>query len=342
MAIDDSGRFIATWVSSGQDGSGRGVYMRAFDSTGTALGDEELVNTGTGGDQWIAAVSMNGEGEAAITWRDDAASLIYYQRYDADGNATGGPVQVMTAPFAATNETEIAMDDAGNVTLVWEQIGPDGDDYGIVARQFDSEGNALASEFVVNTRTASYQEYPGLAMNGQGEFTVVWIEPDSAGDSSWVPSVEMRQYTTSTTESGGAIAFDIQLDVRPDFDVTIPLSLSDGTEGTLSVTSLTFTPDNWNVAQTVTVTGLDDALADGDVEYRLVFGRPRAPTSNTTDSSQATGRSSAGTMIRPWTSTRTTAPEQAEPTSARPGPKGPDRSRSPTSTPFSSTPTASS
>ena len=32
--------------------------------------------------------------------------------------------------------------------------------------------------------------------------------------------------------------------------------------------SLTFTPANWNVAQTVTVTGVDDAVDDGDVTYR--------------------------------------------------------------------------
>ena len=34
--------------------------------------------------------------------------------------------------------------------------------------------------------------------------------------------------------------------------------------------SLTFTTANWNVAQTVTVTGVDDALDDGDVAYTIV------------------------------------------------------------------------
>ena len=34
--------------------------------------------------------------------------------------------------------------------------------------------------------------------------------------------------------------------------------------------SLTFTPANWNVAQTVTVTGVDDAIDDGDVTYSIV------------------------------------------------------------------------
>ena len=34
--------------------------------------------------------------------------------------------------------------------------------------------------------------------------------------------------------------------------------------------SLTFTAANWNVAQTVTVTGVDDAVDDGDVAYTIV------------------------------------------------------------------------
>ena len=47
--------------------------------------------------------------------------------------------------------------------------------------------------------------------------------------------------------------------------MTIALSSSDTTEGTVGPASLTFTTANWNVAQTVTVTGVDDAVVDGDV-----------------------------------------------------------------------------
>ena len=54
------------------------------------------------------------------------------------------------------------------------------------------------------------------------------------------------------------------LNTQPTADVTIALSSSDTTEGTVLPASLTFTTANWNVAQTVTVTGVDDALDDGD------------------------------------------------------------------------------
>ena len=53
--------------------------------------------------------------------------------------------------------------------------------------------------------------------------------------------------------------------------MTIGLSSSDTTEGTVSPASLTFTAANWNTAQTVTVTGVDDAVDDGAIRaYTIV------------------------------------------------------------------------
>jgi large repetitive protein len=40
----------------------------------------------------------------------------------------------------------------------------------------------------------------------------------------------------------------------------------------VSPASLTFTTDNWNVAQTVTITGMDDTVADGAQPHTTAFG----------------------------------------------------------------------
>ncbi len=75
-----------------------------------------------------------------------------------------------------------------------------------------------------------------------------------------------------TTESGGTATFTVVLNTQPTADVTIPLSSSNTAEGTVAPASVTFTPGNWNVPQTVTVTGVDDFLVDGDVAYSIVTG----------------------------------------------------------------------
>ena len=54
-----------------------------------------------------------------------------------------------------------------------------------------------------------------------------------------------------------------------DADVTVAVSSSNTAEGTVSPATLTFTEDNWNAAQTVTVTGIDDSNSDGNKAYKI-------------------------------------------------------------------------
>ena len=75
-----------------------------------------------------------------------------------------------------------------------------------------------------------------------------------------------------TTEAGGKATFTIVLNTQPTANVTIGLSSSDVTEGTVSPLSVTFTPANWSAAQTVTVTGSDDQLDDGDQAFMVITG----------------------------------------------------------------------
>ena len=46
----------------------------------------------------------------------------------------------------------------------------------------------------------------------------------------------------------------------------------------MSTASLTFTAGTWNTAQTVTVTGVDDALDDGDIAYTIVTAAATSAT----------------------------------------------------------------
>src|SRR5439155_26816604 len=73
-----------------------------------------------------------------------------------------------------------------------------------------------------------------------------------------------------TTEAGGTATFTIVLTCQPTASVSIPLSSSNTSEGTVSPASVTFTTGNWNVPQTVTVMGVDDVVDDGNIAYTIV------------------------------------------------------------------------
>ena len=86
-----------------------------------------------------------------------------------------------------------------------------------------------------------------------------------------VPGVTVNPTSgLTTTEAGGTAQFTVKLDSLPTADVTIALSSSDTTEGTVSPIALTFTPANWDVLQPVTVTGANDDIDDGNVAYSIV------------------------------------------------------------------------
>ena len=72
---------------------------------------------------------------------------------------------------------------------------------------------------------------------------------------------------TLTVPEGGSNSYTLVLGYRPPGDVTVGVTLPAGTDLTLNKTSLTFTVDNWDVAQTVAVTAAEDhdAVTDAGV-----------------------------------------------------------------------------
>jgi hypothetical protein len=87
----------------------------------------------------------------------------------------------------------------------------------------------------------------------------------------------------ATTEAGGSASFTVMLDSQPAAPVAIPVASSDAGEGVASVASLVFTATDWNVPQTVTVTGVDDPVADGPVAYNVILDAATSADPNYND-----------------------------------------------------------
>src|SRR5207249_2859064 len=75
----------------------------------------------------------------------------------------------------------------------------------------------------------------------------------------------------TTTEAGGNATFTVVLASVPAANVTIALTSSNTAEGVVTTPTLTFTPANALVPQTVTVHGINDNAADGDQDYTIVL-----------------------------------------------------------------------
>ncbi len=71
----------------------------------------------------------------------------------------------------------------------------------------------------------------------------------------------------NTASYNSVAEFTVRLSHQPTADVIIPVSSSDINEGIPAVSSLTFTPDNWFVNQTVIVTGTNSNVQNGVQDY---------------------------------------------------------------------------
>ena len=91
-------------------------------------------------------------------------------------------------------------------------------------------------------------------------------------------------FTVSTSvvtvsEAGTAGMIELALSIEPTGTVVVSAAVSDPSEATVAPAVAIFTALNWDVAQTLIVTGLDDTLDDGDVTSTLVLSVVDAATS---------------------------------------------------------------
>ena len=80
--------------------------------------------------------------------------------------------------------------------------------------------------------------------------------------------LDISAVTGQATEAGGSATFTVALLTQPSAAVTVSVTSQDPSEGRVEPAVLTFTTSGWNTAQTVTVTGQDDTIDDGDIPGR--------------------------------------------------------------------------
>ena len=98
------------------------------------------------------------------------------------------------------------------------------------------------------------------------------------------PAFTLSTTTATVSESGTTATFTAVLGAQPSSDVVLSITSADTGETTVSASTLTFTNANWDTAQTVTVTGIDDALVDGDQTTAVTISVVDASSADAYDS----------------------------------------------------------
>ncbi|MEN9362673.1 MAG: hypothetical protein RL095_4208, partial [Verrucomicrobiota bacterium] len=179
------GGFIATWGSYGQDGSEWAVIGQRYTAQGARVGTEFQANSYVAGGQFNPAVADLANGGFVITWmseaQDGSGYGVYAQRYDDHGQRLDSEFRVNNLTAADQLFPQIAGLAEGGFVVTWTSFLQDGDGFGIYARRYSAEGQAIGSEFKVNTCTRLNQADGNVAGLADGGFVITWHSYDQDG-----------------------------------------------------------------------------------------------------------------------------------------------------------------
>ena len=227
VGADAQHNFVVVWESNEQDGDSSGVVLRRFDSAGSALGDEVVVNNSTLGSQSNPEIGVSADGHVVVVWIDSSGldgdgRGVFGRRFSPTGQPLGAEFQVNTTTAYNPGNPNVTAAADGSFVVVWtgaRQNARDGDGQAIIARRFDADGTAIGGEFVVNSYTTGDQFDPIVTANADGGFIAAWEAANQDGDSG---GVFARQFDSAGTPIGDEFAVNTyttgnQFDGRPIF-----------------------------------------------------------------------------------------------------------------------------
>lgn len=175
VSMSSASSFAIVWEDTRNDNYD--IYFQRYNSEGTILGTNNKVNDDfASSDQSYPSIAIDNSGNFVVTWCDfrNGNSDIYFQRFNSLGVPQGINRKVNSDVGNAQHwSPSIAMDKTGNFVITWydNRLG----NYDIYFQRFNSEGTALGGNSKVNTDVwNNWQGYPSIAMDGLGNFVIVW------------------------------------------------------------------------------------------------------------------------------------------------------------------------
>ena len=86
-----------------------------------------------------------------------------------------------------------------------------------------------------------------------------------------------------TTEGGQQCTFTVDLISAPTSPVTIPVASDNEDEGVVDASTVTFATGEYNSLKTITITGVDDQVDDGNQPFTIVLGAAQSSDQNYSD-----------------------------------------------------------
>ena len=222
VAVDGIGDFAIIRATDGSATLNDNVTLTVYNRSGVAVTSPIRVNaTANGVFGTTMRVAMNRSGEIVVAWMEaitGGTGIVKARVYTRAGAALTGELNISPGGARVFSLGQVAVADDGAFAAVF--VEPDYvNNRGIVVfEKFSKDGVPFTNPQQASTSTTADQNWPTLAMNGQGSAVVAWGfgEPTNR----YYIGVHAQRFGISGNKSGAEFAVVNQTSVGPNAAVS--------------------------------------------------------------------------------------------------------------------------
>ncbi len=179
-----TGDFVAAWEDDGDKDGNHEIFAKVFCAGGCDVTPQFRVNPDITGMQSNPDIAMDKHGNFVVVWEDDStgSSNIYMRGYDDKGNERFGTQLVHTTTSGDHYHPAIAMDDAGQYVVVWQDHSQNANSPQIYMRGFKADGTERFAERNVLDSAQGKRKRPDIGMATDGSYVVTWEDDTESND----------------------------------------------------------------------------------------------------------------------------------------------------------------
>jgi hypothetical protein len=174
ISLVDDTSFVVVWI----DGESFDIYGKKFTKDLVPLGTAfQISDSPTPYTTWSPAVSFGPDGKFVVVWADTrSGNHIYARRFDLDGSPLGAGFKVSSDDGSKLHVSpEVSVGWSGNFVVVWEDFR--NNDADIYVQRYDSDGNKLEDNLLVNVDSLAEDQYaPSVSVGVNDRFMVTWVD----------------------------------------------------------------------------------------------------------------------------------------------------------------------
>jgi len=200
VAFNRDGGYVV-WQDEVIDGEGSGIAAQRLNGNLSGALSPIRINSIAAGNQEKPKLALLDDGGAVVVWQGGEVGRhdIFMRILGENGTFSAPEFRVNQNSEQFQIAPSVTVLTNGNIAVVWESHEQDGHLRAVVGRMFDSLGDPIGDEFLINQTTHLNQRNGAVAALSDGGFVVTWVSEvllgaDQFGGAQFTAAIMAREY----------------------------------------------------------------------------------------------------------------------------------------------------